>query len=94
MRRDSYTARTKRLFLLPQAKRRTHGVELPRKEETCGKRDGSLTQTVGVSEASADGKQKSAVQQEFGQVGQLSTEAAAVEKKKENPVDTGGKVLE
>ena len=30
----------------------------------------------------------------MGQVGQLSTEAAAVEKKKEKPVDTGGQVKE
>ena len=51
--------------------------------------------TVGANEAEyEDGKQKSAVQQEFGQVGQLSTAATAVEKKKEEPVDTGGQVLE
>ena len=85
---------TECLLLLLQAKRRTHGAKLPRKEETHGKRDGSLTQTVGVNKASEDGKEKSAVQQGSGQVGQLSTEVAAVEKKKEKLVDTGGQVIE
>ena len=69
-------------------------MELPRKEETHGKWDGSLTLAVGVDEAQEDGKQKSAVQQDSGQVGQLSTEVAAVEKKKEKPVDTGRQVIE
>ena len=61
----------------------------------CGKRDESLGVAVAPIEAtSADGGQKSAVQQESGQVGQLSTEAAVEEKKKNKPVDSGELVSE
>ena len=93
-RRNSYVTSTECLLLLPQAQRRSYGAKLPREEKACRKRDRSLTHSVGVSEASVDGKEKSAVQQELGQVGQLSPEVAAGEKKKEKPVDTGGQVLE
>ena len=51
--------------------------------------------TVDASEAELeDGKQKSAVQQDSVQVGQLFTEGAAVEKQKKEPVDTGEQVTE
>ena len=51
--------------------------------------------TVGANEAEyEDGKQKSAVQQDSVQVGQLFTEATAVEKQKKEPVDTGEQVTE
>ena len=79
---------------MPQAECRTYGAELPREEETHGKRDGSLAQTVGANEASEDGRENAAVQQDPGQVGQLSVGAAAAEKKKNKPVDTGGQVTE
>ena len=69
-------------------------MRLPNEKETRGKWDGSLTLTVGVNEAVEGGKQKSAVQQDSEQVGQLSTEAAVVESKKNKPVDTGGKVIQ
>ena len=41
-----------------------------------------------------DGGQKSAVQRNSVHVGQLFTEAAAVEKQKKEPVDTGEQVTE
>ena len=51
--------------------------------------------TVGANEAECeDGGQKSAVQRNSVHVGQLLTEAAAVEKQKEEPVDTGEQVTE
>ena len=51
--------------------------------------------TVGANEAEKeDGEQKSAVQQDSEHVGQLLTEAAAVEKQKKEPVDTGVQVTE
>ena len=51
--------------------------------------------TVGTNEAeSKDGGQKSAVQRNSVHVGQLFTEAAAVEKQKNEPVDTGEQVTE
>ena len=51
--------------------------------------------TVGANEAeNEDGGQKSAVQRDSVHVGQLLTEAAAVEKQKEEPVDTGMQVTE
>ena len=51
--------------------------------------------TVVPNEATnIDGGTKAAVQQESGQVGQLSTEAAAAEKKKKEPVDSGELVSE
>ena len=55
--------------------------ETAHKKEARGKRDGSLVHTIGANEAEyEDGKQKSAIQQDSVQVGQLFTEAAAVEK--------------
>ena len=46
--------------------------------------------TIGTNEAeSEDGGQKSAVQRNSVHVGQLFTEAATVEKQKNEPVDTG-----
>ena len=75
---------------MQEAECRARCEELPDEETACGKRDESLGVTVAPSEAiSADGVQKAAVQQESGQVGQLSTEAAADEKKKKKPVDSG-----
>ena len=51
--------------------------------------------TVGANEAECeDGGQKSAVQRNSVHVGQLLTEVAAVEKQKEEPVDTGEQVTE
>ena len=51
--------------------------------------------TVGANEVECeDGGQKSAVQRNSVHVGQLLTEAAAVEKQKEEPVDTGEQVTE
>ena len=63
---------------------------LPTKEEMRGKRDRSLAFAVDANEADYEGgEQKSAVQQGSEHVGQLSTEAAAVEKQKKELVDTG-----
>ena len=51
--------------------------------------------TIGTNEAeSKDGGQKSAVQWNSVHVGQLFTEAAVVEKQKNEPVDTGEQVHE
>ena len=79
---------------MSQAERRAHGAELPREKETRGKRDGSLTQTIGVSEAGEDGEEKDAVQQGPDQVGQLLSGATASKKKKNEPVDTGDEVTD
>ena len=80
---------------MQEAKCRARRAGLPDEKEACGKRDESLGVAVAPIEAtSADGGQKSAVQQESGQVGQRSTEAAAEEKKKNKPVDSGELVSE
>ena len=64
--------------------------DCPQKKKARGKWDGSLVLTVGANEAEKeDGEQKSAVQRDSVQVGQLLTEAAAVENQKKEPVDTG-----
>ena len=87
--------RRKRLLLLSQAECRACCAGLPTEKEAHGKRDVSLVLTVGANEAeSEDGGQKSAVQRDSVHVGQLLTEAAAVEKQKEEPVDTGVQVTE
>ena len=58
---------------------------LPTEKEVRGKWDGSLVLTVGANEAAKeDGEQKSVVQRDSMQVGQLLTEAAAVENQKRN----------
>ena len=87
--------RGKRLLLLQEAKCKTRRAGLPDEKEVCGKRDESLGIAVAPIEATkVDGGQKSAVQQESGQVGQRFTEAAAEEKKKNKPVDSGELVSE
>ena len=94
-RRNTEVAHRKRLLLLSQAKRRACCTGLPTEKEARGKRDGSLVLTVGANEAEKeDGEQKSAVQRDSEYVGQLLTEAAAVEKQKKEPVDTGVQVTE
>ena len=72
----------KRLLLLSQAECTGHVArDCPQKKKRVGKRDGSLVLTVGANEAeSENGGQKSAVQRDSVHVGQLLTEAAAVEK--------------
>ena len=65
-------------------------MRLPTKEETRRKRDGSLAFAVNANEAFEGGNQKSAIQQDSEQVRQLSTEAIAVESKKNELVDTSG----
>ena len=80
---------------MQEAKCRAYGAELPVETKTCGKRDKSLGVTVALNEATrTDGGQKAAVQQESEEVGQLSTEAAAEQKDKKKPVDSGKLVSE
>ena len=63
VRGNTEVAHKKRLLLLSQAKCRAHCARLPTKEETRKKRNGSLTLTAGVNEASNEGGgQNSAVQ--------------------------------
>ena len=81
MGRNTKTARRKCLLLLSQAKRRACCVRLPTEKEACGKWDGSLVLTVATDEAEKeDRRQKSAVQRNSMHVGQLFTEATAMEK--------------
>ena len=80
---------------MQKTKCRPCGERLSDEEETCGKREQSLDGAVTSNEAiSTDRAQKAAVKQEFGQVGQLSTEATTDEKQKKNPVDSGELVSE
>ena len=82
--RNTEVVRRKRLLLLWQAKRRACCAGLPTEKEARGKRDGSLVLTIGANEAEKeDGGQKSAVQRDSEYVGQLLTEATAVEKQKQ-----------
>ena len=83
-------ARRERLLLLQEAQRWTCGKRLSREEKACGKRKESLGITVVPGEVTEERRRNKKLQfsRNLGQVGQLSTEAAAAKKKKE-PVDTG-----
>ena len=80
-RRNTEATHRKLLLLLSQAEHRACCARLPPEKEGRGKRGGLLVLTVGANKAeSEDGGQKSVVQQDSVHVGQLLTEAVAVEK--------------